>query len=687
MSARGRAATKHWRMAIDVGGTFTDLAAVNEQTHKVLTGKVPSSIRSPLDSVMNGIDSLGIPLREVRLITHSTTITTNALVTRQFPPAAMITTLGFRDVIEIRDGTQPDAWDAYKVVSPPYIARRNRFEVTERIDAGGRVLQPLDAKEALRIAESISTSGIETVAVCFINSYANAVHEEQMERILKDVNPKLRVKTSAKTLPEVNEYERFSTTVANALLNSLVSEYIGSLEDELHASGYEGDLLMMHSGGGTMTAALAREYPLRLAASSIAGGAMAGKFIAQQCGYSDAISMDMGGTSTDITLVSNGQIRVTRTWSVEYGHPICFPGVELATIGAGGGTISWVDGSGSLRCGPHSAGAHPGPASYQQGGVQPTNTDANLLLGRMGQSLADGAITLSVDQAHSAIDEHIAQPMEMTAEDAATAIIDIADSATSGAVRILRQGRRTISTSAPLIVFGGAGPMHGVAVAEDLGIPLVIVPPAPGTTSALGCLLVDLRHDFTTMYQGIASDLDPVALDNRFEELETAARHRLSTEGVGEEDMITERAVHMRYRGQWRSLVLPFGKGRDALPRATQNFRSEYRLQFNYLDETVPIEVYQLALTAIGRLPDVVFPEHSPSKSRPIPTGIRQARFSRGGEFIDAAVYERKALTTGMVVQGPSIIEQSDATTVIPPGYAAQVDSWLNLRISKRRVS
>lgn len=676
-------APRQWRMAIDVGGTFTDLAAFNEETHEVRTCKVSSTPDDPLVSVKNGLSTLGIPFAAIRLITHSTTITTNALITRRFPSAAMVTTEGFRDIIEIRDGTQQDVWDAYTSVAPPYIARRNRFEVIERIDSQGRVLQPLDVDAAIRVAERIVVSGVKTVAVCFINAYANSSHEDQMAQIIHDIDPLMRVCTSALTLPEVNEYERFSTTVANALLGSLVAEYIGQLEEYLQTSGYSGDLLLMHSGGGTMTSALAREFPLRLAASSIAGGAMAARFIARQCGYADAISMDMGGTSTDITLIDNGQVRVTGKWSVEYGHPICFPGVELATIGAGGGTVARVDESGALRSGPQSAGSHPGPAAYSQGGIEPTNTDANLLLGRLGRTLASGAVELDEDAARDAIRERVANPLGISDQDAASAIIDIADAATSDAVRLLRQGRRTLSASAPLIVFGGAGPMHGVAVAEDLGIPLVIVPPSPGTTSALGCLLVDLRHDFTTMYQGIASDLDPVALERRFEELESQARHRLTVEGVESNAMVMERAVHMRYRGQWRSLVLPFGKGRDALRTAIANFRHEYRQQFNYLDDAVPVELYQLALTAIGRLPEVRFTEYPERKSRPSPTGSRLARFSRHEGFREVPVFERRRLTTGMTIRGPGIIDQADATTVIPPEYQAVVDSWLNLHISK----
>jgi N-methylhydantoinase A len=675
-----------WRLAVDVGGTFTDICAINERTSELIASKIPSSIDDPLASVILGIAASGIALKDVRLVTHSTTITTNALVTRDFPPAAMITTQGFRDVIEIRDGTQQDVWDAYKEVAPPYIKRRNRFEVDERIDYSGRALTPLDVSQTETVAQEIVRRGVKTVAVCLLNSYANPIHELQVREVLLSLNATLSVTLSSETLPEVNEYERFSTTVANSLLGSLVTEYIGRLDAYLREHGYQGDLLLMHSGGGSMTADLAQRYPLRLAASSIAGGAMAARHIAQQCGFTDAISLDMGGTSTDITLIQNGQVRVSKQWWVEYGHPISFPGVELSAVGAGGGTIAWIDGTGGIRSGPHSAGSTPGPVSYGRGGVEPTNTDANLLLGRLGAELADGAISLDVDAAQESMRVSIGEPLSLSVPEAALAVLEIADSAVSGAVRLLKQSRRSLSPSAPMIVFGGAGPMHGAAVARELDIPLVIIPPNPGITSALGCLLVDVRHDFTAMYHGIASDLEPSSLENRFLDLETDARARLRKEGISEADMVLERSVDLRYRGQWRSMNLPFGRGKGALKSAVQLFQAEYQAQFSYLDGEAPVEIYQLGLTAIGRLPTIEFPHHPLRGGKPSPRGSRNVTFNveEGPQQTD--VYDRSRLSSGMTVSGPCIIEQADATTVIPPEYEARVDPWLNLHLSLKDV-
>ena len=676
-------ARRKLRLSIDVGGTFTDICVLDEITSELRTAKVPSNRWDPLSSVIDAISALDLDLSSVHLVTHSTTITTNALVTREFPAAAMITTAGFRDVIEMRDGTQEDVWDSFKEVSRPYIARRDRFEISERIDYSGRILTPLDIDAARALASSIKAAGVRTVAVCFINSYANGIHEEHMRKILLEHNPELNVSISSEILPEINEYERFSTTVANALLASLVGEYIGQLAEHLSAEGYAGDLLLMHSGGGSMTASLAQRFPLRLAASSIAGGAMAARFIAQQCGFMDAIAIDMGGTSTDITLIDNGQVRVVKQWWVEYGHPISFPGVELATIGSGGGTIAWVDEAGALRSGPRSAGAEPGPVSYRRGGTEPTNTDANLVLGRLGTQLAGGKITLDPMAAEEAITSRISSPLNLSTVDAALALVQVADAATASAVRLLRHSRKALSPSAPLIIFGGAGPLHAVAVAKELQAPLVIIPPHPGITSALGCLLVDIRHDFSSMFQKLIGSTDEVALEGKFTELEVEARERLLGEGIPERDIVLERTINMRYAGQWRSLSIPFGKGAGAIDAAVQNFQSDYQMQYAYRDELVPVEVYQLNLTATGRLPQVEFQRHEIVKRSAHPMDHRLVAFDETGAFINTSVYSRDQLRSGSWLIGPAVIEQLDTTILIPPGFRAEVDEWLNLHIEE----
>ena len=344
-----------------------------------------------IDGVRNAAK---VDLRDVTVFSHGSTVATNALITRNFPRAAMVTTEGFRDVIEIRRGTKEDLWDAYKDVPPPYIRRRDRFEVGERVGYDGEVLEPVDEAGARRVAAVLRKRGVEAVAVCFINSYANPDNERRMREILEEELPGVSISTSSDILPEIFEHERFSTTVANAVLSPLISGYVQRLQTRLEEGGYDGDVLLLHSGGGVMTPKTAEKLAVRLASSGIAAGAIASRHIAMLCGYENSIGLDMGGTSTDISLVYQGQERITKEWFVEYGYPICFPSIEVLTIGAGGGSLAWIDGAGSLRNGPQSAGANPGPACYLRGNEEATNTDANVVLGRLGSELIGGAMTL-----------------------------------------------------------------------------------------------------------------------------------------------------------------------------------------------------------------------------------------------------------------------------------------------------
>jgi N-methylhydantoinase A len=504
------------RVAVDVGGTFTDICILDEGSGTIDVAKVPSTA-DPIDAVVAGVVEAGVDLRDVVLFSHGTTVATNALITRNLPPAAMVTTRGFRDVIEIRRGTRDDLWDAYKDVAPPYVRRRDRFEVTERIDYAGEVVTPLDEEEARRLADVLRKREVQTVAVCFINAYANPVHELRMREILEEELPGVSVSTSGEILPEIFEHERFSTTVANAVLSPLISGYVRKLGERLAENGYGGDVLLLHSGGGVMTPKLAERFAVRLAASGITAGAIASRHLATLCGFRNAIGLDMGGTSTDVSLVYDGEERVTKEWFVEYGYPICFPSIEVLTIGAGGGSFAWIDEAGSLRNGPQSAGAYPGPACYGRGNDRPTNTDANLVLGRLGEELIGGAMTLDRSAAEQAIRTYVGDRLGLDLVEAAEATIQVANANMADAVRLISIRRGYDPRDFCLVAFGGAGPLHGAALAKELAIPTVLVPPNPGITSALGCLLVDVRHDLSTMFLGQVGDGAefPLALPGR----------------------------------------------------------------------------------------------------------------------------------------------------------------------------
>ncbi len=656
------------RVAVDVGGTFTDICILDEQDGSIEVGKVPSTA-DPIDAVVSGVVEAGIDLRDVVVFSHGTTVATNALITRNLPPAAMVTTRHFRDVIEIRRGTKPDLWDAYNDVAPPYIRRRDRFEVTERED------------DARRVAAILRRRGVQTVAVCFVNAHANLAHEVRMREILEEELPGVAVSTSAEVLPEIFEHERFSTTVANAVLSPLISGYVSRLQDKLAEQGYSGDVLLLHSGGGVMTPKLAQRFAVRLAASGIAAGAIASRHISTLCGFPNGIGFDMGGTSTDVSLVYNGEERVTKEWFVEYGYPICFPSIEVMTIGAGGGSFAWIDEAGSLRNGPQSAGANPGPACYGRGNDRPTNTDANLVLGRLGEELIGGAMTLDHAAAEQAVTTHIAEPLGLGLVEAADAIIRVANANMADAVRLISIRRGYDPREFCLVAFGGAGPLHGAALAEELAIPTVLVPPSPGITSALGCLLVDIRHDLSAMFLAHVENVDREALEAEFGKLEAEARERLAAEGVPEEQMSIQRLVDMRYLGQWRSLTVPVSAPAD-LADAVARFHAEHERAYNYRRDASPVEIYRLSLRAVGVTP-------KPELKRHQLNGGAQARASRlvhfgaSGGAVETPLYERSELGAGTKLEGPAVIDQLDSTTLVPPGWRAEVDEWLNIRMHR----
>ena len=671
------------RVAVDVGGTFTDVFVLDEETAAVRVAKVPSTPHDPMEGVMSGVAAAEVDLADVTLFSHGTTVATNALITRRFPPAAMVTTRGFRDVLEIRRGTRYDLWDAYKDVSPPYIRRRDRFEVGERIDFEGRVLSPLDEEEAREVAARLRRRGVETVAVCFINAYANPANELRMREILEDELSDVTISTSSETLPEIFEYERFSTTVANAVLSPLVSGYVRRLEQRLKDGGYSGDLLILHSGGGVMTSAMVQRFAGRIAASGIAAGAIACRQIAGLCGFEDAIGLDMGGTSTDISLVHGGEMRTTSEWEVEYGHPICFPSIEILTIGAGGGSLAWIDPAGSLRNGPQSAGADPGPACYRRGGEEPTNTDANVALGRLGGSLVGGAVELDAAAAAQAV-RKVGEPLGLDVTDAARAILRVANANMADAVRLISIRRGYDPREFALVVFGGAGALHGAALARELSIPTVIVPPNPGITSALGCLLVDVRHDLSEMYLRRIAEADPAEVEAEFAKLEEEGRARLGAEGVSDDRMALQRTIAMRYLGQWRSLNVPVEPGLESLDDVVVQFHEQHEREFAYRRDGAPVEIYQLALSAVGVTPKPELASHVLETDAPLPdpAATRSVHFDELSEPVDTPVYDRDELKAGARVEGPAIVQQLDSTTVVPPGVVAEVDEHLIIRMN-----
>ena len=667
------------RVAVDVGGTFTDICIMDEETSEIRIEKTSSTPQNPMIAVMDGMKKAKVDLNNVEMFTHGTTVATNALITKRLPRTIMICTEGFRDVIEIRRANKEDLWDTYKDVAKPYIKRRDRLVVKERIDANGKVLVALDETEAQKIAEIIKKRDAKAVAICFINSYMNGSHEERMKDILLEIIPDIAVSLSSQVMPEIFEHERFSTTVANAALSPVVVEYTQQLYENLRTGGYQRDLLLLHSGGGVMTAASVKDFAARLAGSGIAAGAIASRFIARLCGYENSIGFDMGGTSTDISLVYEGNSRITKDWYVEYGYPIRFPSIEVLTIGAGGGSLAYTDADGSLKNGPQSAGAFPGPACYGNDGQEPTNTDANLVLGRLGEDLAGGEISLKKDLAEKAIEGKIAGKFNFELKEAAEAIISVANSNMSNAVRLISIARGYDPRDFALVAFGGAGALHGAAIAKELSIPVVIIPLNPGVTSALGCLLVDVQHDFSDSFMTSAKDTKAGDLEKAFKSLEDEASKRLLSEGISSENIVIERFSEMMYQGQYRSLLVRAPSNISTIDELIDNFHNEHQREYNFKREDAPVSLFRVAIKATGIVSKAELKQHDYKAYEPKSDKTREIFFE--GNSHNASIYQREALGAGANFSGPAIIDQLDSTTFVPPGMSAEIDKYLNIII------
>ncbi len=669
------------RVAVDIGGTFTDICVLDEDSGALRVAKTASTPEDPLVGAMRGLEEAKIDLHDVTLFSHGTTVATNALITRRLPPAAMICSEGYRDVIEIRRSNKEDLWDTYNDVAQPYIRRRDRLTVRERIDHGGQIATPLDEADAREKARILRKRGVEAVAVCFMNSFINPQHEARMKEILQEELPGVEITTSSETLPEIFEHERFSTTVVNAILSPVVGGYVSRMNEALQQGGYASDLLMLHSGGGVMTPATAGQFAGRLAGSGIAAGAIASRHIAMLCGYENSIGLDMGGTSCDVSLVFGGESRITKDWHIEFGYPIRFPSIEVLTIGAGGGSLAWIDDAGSLHNGPQSAGADPGPACYGRGNTVPTNTDANLALGRLGTSLAGGQIELDKAASETAVRTGVAEPLAMDPVAAAKAIVSVANANMADAVRLISISRGYDPRDFALVAFGGAGALHGVALAKELSIPTVIVPPNPGVTSALGCLLVDVRHDLSQTYLALAAEADPTDIEDRFGVMEAEATGRLVKEGVANEDMVLQRSIDMMYQGQWRSLQVPVAAPFTSVPDAVAAFHADHDREYAFRRDDTPVELFRLNLAAIGTVPKAELMRHAANGAKAVAESARMVDFDEVEGAVETPIYSHDGLPAGVTIEGPAIVEQLDSTTVIPPGVRAEVDEWLNIRI------
>ena len=680
-----------YRLGVDVGGTFTDLVLHKVETNRLEFAKTPSTPANQSEGVTTGtlqlVNRLGISPEAIAFFIHGTTVATNTLLERKGARTALIVTKGFRDVLQIGRQDRPDLYD-WRIRRPePIVPRRLRFEVTERVLHTGEVIEPVSDADVAEVVQSLKDEEVEAVAVCLLHSYAHPDHEQQVGNAIREALPDVTLSISSEVVPEFKEYERMSTAAINAFVAPVMSRYLRDLQSSITEQGIDSGLHIMQSNGGTMGADTAVEKPVHTILSGPAAGVIGSVGLAAQAGESNTISVDMGGTSFDVCLSYQGEVRRTQDSEIER-LPIKVPMVDIHTLGAGGGSIAWIDPGGAMRVGPQSAGADPGPACYGQGGTEATVTDANLLLGRLSpDAFLGGRMKLDVDLARKAVQERIAGPLDLGLEEAAEGIVRVVNAGMIKGIRVVSVAKGYDPREFTLVTFGGAGPVHAAELAAELDIPRVLVPIAPGVTSAMGLLMADLRHDLVRTVLMSSADAKASDLGETYADLETEALAQMDREGVPSDEVALVRTADVRYLGQGYELEVPVSGGAvtdSELDAVYGRFHDAHTRAYGHASPDRPLEVVNLRTTALVKLPqprlekaDLVG-DANPDRAR---------RESRDVVFhnksISTTVYDRTKLIAGDSLEGPAIVEQLDSTTVVWPEQTANVDQYGNLVLGR----
>jgi N-methylhydantoinase A len=659
-------------IGVDIGGTFTDLVVVNErgEADVVKTASTPPDYSR---GVLEALERLGISGSDIGRLVHGTTAALNAILTKTGAPTGLLTTAGFRDVLEIRRGDRGRLFDYWWRPPEPLVPRNNRIGVRERIAFDGSVVEPLREEDVVGAIRRFRARGLRSVAICFLNSFTNAEHEVRAREIVEREWPEAYVCASAEILPEILEFERTSTTVANAYVGPIMRGYLEDLVTGLQSRGYAREISVMASAGHVTGIEETLRVPIATAKSGVAAGAKAGAALGEDTGRPNLLTLDMGGTSSDIALVSNGRVRLSTEWLIEFGMPIKLPAVDIHSVGSGGGSIAWVDEGGILHVGPQSAGADPGPAAYGRGAGEPTTTDAQVVLGRLDLALWQEQYGWPLDAgaAEEAIRSRIAEPLELDVVAAAESVIEVTVSNLVDAIRLVSVQRGYDPRDFALAAYGGAGPMYAVDIARALEIPEVIVPPAPGVTSALGLLQVDLAAHAQRSLLVREHLLDAGAVSALFHELELQVTERVGGGGRVE----IERQVDVRYFGQSRYLTVSAPSGpwsAEATRAVIAAFTAAHEREYGYTMPASVSEVELVNLRVVASRPWNRVRLTAPPGGARLPSETRCVHFP-GAALVETPVLDRARLGPGASVAGPAIIEQPDSTTVVPPEALATV--------------
>ncbi|MGB2800557.1 MAG: hydantoinase/oxoprolinase family protein [Dehalococcoidia bacterium] len=687
-----------FRVGIDVGGTFTDLVAFDEESGDSFLIKLPSTPHDPSEGVIHAFKYLRERSeREISVFVHASTIGSNLFLGQlglNIPKGALVTTCGFRDVLEIGRQRRAELYNPFFERPEPLIERRLRFTVEERMNFEGKVLKALDEEELRNIGREIEKEGVETVAVVFLHAYANPEHEKRAKAILQQQLPNIVIAASHEVNPEYREYERMSTTVVNSLLIPVVSTYLQKIGKKIEDMGDNAPLYIMQSNGGLATVEVASTMPVATIESGPATGVTASAYWSMMLGIENILSFDMGGTTAKAGAVINGRPQIRSEYEIGgkvhggrivggSGYPVRFPFIDLAEVSSGGGTIAWVEGGGALRVGPISAGADPGPACYGKGGKDPTVTDANLVLGRLNpEGLAGGEVRIIPELAERSLEEKVAKPLDISLVQAAHGITEIVNNHMMRALRLVSIERGYDPRELTLLAFGGAGPMHAPFLAEGLGITDVIIPPSAGAFSALGLILADFRHDLIRSVMKQALEIDRTSLEETFQDLEEEAKQTLCKEGFASSETVMERQLDLRYLGQSYEITVPM---QGSLGVTLNLFHLRHREIYGYAADGEPMEVVNARLIATGitRKPELRKAQPSMQALPPDALTDKRASFFDSTGWIETPIYSRDALLPGNRLGGPAIVEQYDATTVVPPRWNATVDDFSNLRLGK----
>jgi N-methylhydantoinase A/oxoprolinase/acetone carboxylase beta subunit len=684
------------RLGVDVGGTFTDLIYVDDELGTIEIHKLPTTPDDPSKGTIEGIKALtgevGAALGDLDQVFHGTTIATNIVIEHNGARVGMITTQGYRDILHIARHKKPLNFSNYQDLPwqrYPLVRRRDRLTVPERITGDGQVLVPLDEDAAREQVRRLKEVGVESVAVCFLFSFLNPEHERRVAEIVREEFPEAFLSVSSEVLPQYREYERFSTVSLNAYVGPKVASYVRRLEDELRAAGVRTGLHLMTSASGVATAQGAVERPVNLLMSGPVAGVVGGIWIGRQAGFENVITLDVGGTSADIGLAQAGALRMKHLLDTRVGpYQAMIPMVDVDTIGAGGGSIAYVDTGGIFRSGPRSAGAVPGPAAYGRGGTEPTSTDAMVNLGwLLPEDFLGGGMELKPELSRSAF-EGVAEALGMSVEEASMGAIQIASALMVQSIEENSVRKGYDPRDFALVAEGGAGPAFAAAIATEVGTPAVIVPPFPGVTAAMGLLATDAVYEFvSTTYQRMSS-LDADEMQRRFDELEDTARAQLRDDGIPEDRWVIQRVADCRYLGQGYELRVDVGSGtideawKDKL---TADFHDAHEREYSRRFEGSDLEIPNVRVRGVGLMPALRMPEIERSETV-APEALRSERpawFRVDGELreVSTRYYAREALSAGNRIEGPAVINQYDSTTIVPPGLVAEVDAFGNIVI------